>query len=105
MQAFKLKGTVDESGKLIVDEAVSLTPGEVEIILLKPVVPSNENLVDVDDEATLTEVAFERGSSKAGSFKTKVKALETWFENASPAPQDFDSDDARWQALKEKYNL
>ncbi len=98
MQAFKLKGTIDEAGKLIVAEPVDLTPGEVEVILLKPVGSPDGRSASASDETKLNEAG-------EGTFKTKVKALAGWFEKVSPVPQDFDADDARWQALKEKYNL
>ncbi|WP_375505150.1 hypothetical protein [uncultured Nostoc sp.] len=31
--------------------------------------------------------------------------LKCLFENAPPTPPDFDPDQARWEALKEKHNL
>ncbi len=35
MQAYKLKGKVDRDGKLIITEPTNLTPGDVEVIVLK----------------------------------------------------------------------
>lgn len=98
MQAFKLKGTIDEAGKLTVAEPVDLTPGEVEVILLKVVVSPDKHSASASNETKLHEAGED-------TFKTKVKAFADWFEKVPPAPQDFDADDARWQALKEKYNL
>ncbi|WP_449416917.1 hypothetical protein [Phormidium nigroviride] len=37
MQAYKLKGTIDSAGNLIVAEPVNMSPGDVEIILLQTV--------------------------------------------------------------------
>jgi hypothetical protein len=38
-------------------------------------------------------------------LKSKVKLLRELLENAPPVPRDFDPEQARWEALKEKYNL
>jgi hypothetical protein len=35
MQAYKLKGKIDRSGKLIITEPTNLNPGEVEVIILQ----------------------------------------------------------------------
>jgi hypothetical protein len=35
MQAYKLKGKIDRSGKLIITEPTNLDPGEVEVIILQ----------------------------------------------------------------------
>ncbi|NJR67149.1 MAG: hypothetical protein HC772_20465 [Leptolyngbyaceae cyanobacterium CRU_2_3] len=35
MQAYKLKGTIDQSGQLIITQPIDLSPGEVEIIVLR----------------------------------------------------------------------
>jgi hypothetical protein len=37
--------------------------------------------------------------------KSRVKAFEGLFENAPSIPADFDVEEARWEGLKEKYNL
>ena len=37
--------------------------------------------------------------------KTQVKAFQDLFENLEPVPKDFDPDEAKWEALKEKYDL
>ena len=37
--------------------------------------------------------------------KTQVKALQGWFKKTEPIPADFDADGAKWEALKEKYDL
>jgi hypothetical protein len=96
MQAYKLKGAIDQSGHLIIMEPIELSPGEVEIIILQST-PVAENSI-----ASETEAATEMLESKRPS---KIKALQDWFENTQPAPPDFDPDQARWEALKEKYSL
>ncbi|WP_317615932.1 hypothetical protein [Nostoc sp. 'Peltigera membranacea cyanobiont' 213] len=90
MQAYKLNATIDESGHLIIDEPLNIAPGKVEVIILQAV-PSLE---------TPTESQPEKPRRKS-----KVKAFEGLFENAPPTPPDFDADQARWEALKEKHNL
>ena len=37
--------------------------------------------------------------------RTKIKALQNWFEKTQPAPPHFDPDQAKWEYLKEKHNL
>jgi len=96
MQAYKLKGAIDQSGHLIITEAIEIPAGEVEIIILQST-PVAEN-----STASETETATEMPESKRPS---KIKALQTWFENTQPAPPDFDPDQSRWEALKERYSL
>ncbi|MBW4439738.1 MAG: hypothetical protein KME10_00605 [Plectolyngbya sp. WJT66-NPBG17] len=88
MQAHKLSGKVDKAGQLIVNEAVNLPPGEVEIIVLQKTAESRS------ETAQPPRVR-----------PTKIKFLRKWFAKTEPAPADFDADEARWQALKEKHNL
>ncbi|QSJ18453.1 hypothetical protein JYQ62_06670 [Nostoc sp. UHCC 0702] len=94
MQAYKLNATIDESGHLIIDEPLNIAPGKVEVIILQPV-PSLESS---------TETSAESQPEKP-KRQTKIKALQGWFEKTQPAPPDFDPDQARWEALKEKHNL
>jgi hypothetical protein len=94
MQAYKLKGRIDQSGHLIITEPTDLSPGEVEIIVLRPSL-TEDNSVPIEETSTAT-------SKKR---KTVVKAFQDLFENTEPAPPDFDPDQARWEALKEKHNL
>ncbi|MBH8571883.1 hypothetical protein I8752_02325 [Nostocaceae cyanobacterium CENA369] len=95
MQAYKLNATIDESGHLIIDEPLNIAPGKVEVIILQPV-PSLESS---------TEITTESQPDKPKRQTTKIKALQDWFEKTQPAPADFDPDQARWEALKEKHNL
>jgi hypothetical protein len=94
MQAYKFKGTIDESGHLIIMEPIGLSPGEVEIIVLQPS-PTEDNSESSEEPPTVTPK----------KRKTIVKAFQDLFENTEPAPPDFDPEQARWEALKEKHNL
>lgn len=96
MQAYKLKGTIDASGRLVITEPIHLNPGEVEIIILQ------STPVAGNSTASETEAQTETPERNRPS---KIKALQEWFENTEPAPPDFDPDQARWEALKEKHNL
>lgn len=94
MQAYKLKGKIDAEGNLAIAEPVKLPPGDVEVIVLQ--------VVETVTSDTVTETASQPNVSQR---PTKIKALQDWFEKTQPAPPDFDPDEARWEALKEKYNL
>jgi ABC-type Fe2+-enterobactin transport system substrate-binding protein len=96
MQAYKLRGKVDEAGNLAVTESVKMPPGDVEIIVLQKV-------------STVDRNELNENQSPSTKLKRKVlcrvEAFRDLFENTEPAPSDFDPDQARWEALKEKYNL
>lgn len=96
MQAYKLRGKIDATGNLVVVEPVNMPPGEVEIIVLQladTVVSSPNPLIQSEEAKPKRKVT------------TKIKALQAWFENTEPVSPDFDAEAARWEALKEKYNL
>ncbi|QYO64945.1 hypothetical protein [Leptolyngbya sp. 7M] len=78
-------GTRRQIEGVIITEPVNLAAGEVEVIILQSV-PVAEPLSETE-------------------APTKITALQDWFENTEPAPPDFDPDQARWEALKEKYDL
>ncbi|MGJ3251620.1 MAG: hypothetical protein ACFE0J_10875 [Elainellaceae cyanobacterium] len=90
MQAYKLKGTIDQSGHLIITESIEMPAGEVEVIILRP------NQVP-------TEQVLASEAPKKREYK--VQALKDLLENAPPTPPDFDPDQAKWEYLKEKHNL
>lgn len=94
MQAYKINATIDELGNLIINEPLNIPPGEVEIIILQP----------VTSEESSTEIPTESQIEKPRR-KSKIKALQAWFEKTQPAPPDFDADEAKWEYLKEKHNL
>lgn len=90
MQAYKFKGTIDESGHLIITEPIEIPAGEVEVIILQSNQVQTEQ-VSASDEPKKREY--------------KVQALKDLLENAPPTPPDFDPDQAKWEYLKEKHNL
>jgi hypothetical protein len=90
MQAYKLKGAIDQSGHLIIMEPIEIPAGDVEIIILQ----SNKDSIE---EVSAPEAPKKR--------EYKVQALKDLLENASPTPPDFDPDQAKWEHLKEKHNL
>jgi hypothetical protein len=94
VQAYKLKGKIDAAGNLMIAEPIKLPPGDVEVIVL----PASETVTS--PTATATEPQPEKSKRK-----TKIKAFQSWFEETQPASPDFDTEQARWEALKEKYNL
>ncbi len=93
MQAEKLKGKIDTSGNLIISQPVNIPPGDVEVIILQAVeiADSTEPIIELQPEIARRP--------------TKIKALQGWFEKTQPTPDDFDPEEARWEALKEKYSL
>ncbi len=94
MQAYKLKGKIDPAGNLVITEPVKMLPGDVEVIVLQ--------VIETVENATVAETESQPETPKR---KSRVKAFEGLFENAPPVPSDFDPDQARWEALKEKHNL
>jgi hypothetical protein len=94
MQAYKLKGKIDSTGNLVITEPIKLPSGDVEVIVLQA--------IETPDNATVSETESQPDKPKR---PTKIKALQDWFEKTQPAPADFDPDQARWEALKEKHNL
>jgi hypothetical protein len=94
MQAYKLKGIIDTAGNLVITEPVKMPPGDVEVIVLQVVETVASSIVT--DSESQPEVL---------KRKSKVKSLTELLENAPPLPPDFDPDEARWEALKEKHNL
>ncbi|MFB2880321.1 hypothetical protein [Floridanema aerugineum] len=96
MQAYKLKGKVDDAGNLAVTESVKMPPGDVEIIVLQTVSAVEHNQSDKNESSV---------AKPKRKVLCRVEAFRDLFENTEPAPPDFDPDEARWEALKEKYNL
>ncbi len=94
MQAYKLKGKIDEAGHLIIAAPIGLGPGEVEVIVLQA--SSNSELTSELDQQ------LDASSQKHAS---PIKAFQGLFENAPPVSSDFDPDQAKWEYLKEKHNL
>jgi len=94
MKAYKLKGQVNSAGNLVITEPVKMPPGDVEVIVLQQVETGDNSILPVNESQPETP-----------QRKSRVKAFQGLFENAPPVPPDFDADQARWEALKEKHNL
>jgi hypothetical protein len=94
MQAYKLKGKIDQSGNLLITEPVNLPPGNVEVIVWQ----ATDTL---DNTTALTS----EPAPETPKRKSRIKAFQGLFENAPPVPADFDPDQAKWEYLKEKHNL
>lgn len=90
MQAYKLKGTINASGQLIITEPIEIPVGEVEVIILQSSKPPTEKVPASD-------------APKKREYR--VQALKDLLENAPSTPPDFDPDQAKWEYLKEKHNL
>jgi hypothetical protein len=96
MQAYKLKGKIDSAGNLVLTEPLNMPPGDVEVIVLQA----------VDSVASSTAPESEPQATKPKrKVECPIPIFQEWFENTEPAPPDFDPDEARWEALKEKHNL
>ncbi len=96
MQAYKLQGKIDPSGKLIISEAIELPAGDVEIILLQPI--NSYNLSAPIPNGTTTP-------KTPRQVNCKIPSLKAWFEKTEPAPSNFDEDQAKWEYLKKKHGL
>ena len=94
MQAYKVKGKIDATGNLVFEESIQIPPGNVEVIILQ--------VADEVNNSTQTPTELQ---AETPERPTKIKAFQRWFEKTKPASLDFDPDDARWEALKEKHNL
>lgn len=97
MEALRLKGKIDESGKLILSEPAGLRPGEVEVIVLR-----DSDLVDQVNPLSEPLASVKGVPGETSSLKTFTEWL---LAGVPQAPSDFDADTARWEALKEKHNL
>jgi hypothetical protein len=91
MQAYKVNGSIDSSGRLIIAEPIEIPAGDVEIIILQSAKDS------ISQEFSTPEPPKKR--------EYKVQALKDLLESAPPTPPDFDPDQAKWEYLKEKHNL
>ena len=94
MQAYKVKGTIDKSGHLTLAEPLNIPPGEVEVVLWQSVVTTSESHGSIAEPST-----------EQPKRVSKFQSLRDLLDNAPPVPPDFDADEARWEALKEKHDL
>ena len=96
MLAYKIKGKIDAEGKLAIAEPINLPPGDVEIIIL-PIEKTVSSTI-----VSETEVSHQQPKR---NVECSIPILKEWLENTEPVPTDFDPDQAKWEYLKEKYNL
>jgi hypothetical protein len=94
MEAYKLNGKIDATGHLILFESIPLNPGHVEVIILQ----TTANQKEPDSLETPP-------TKNSPNRPSKVKAFQDWFKNTEPASPNFEPEQARWEALKEKYEL
>lgn len=85
--SYRVQGKINELGDLILDQPVDLDAGDVDIII----VPRLR--------------AFAQNRLHQASIDCDIPALKDWLEDSAAVPDDFDSDGAKWQYLKEKHNL
>lgn len=95
MQAYKLKGKIDQSGHLIITEPSNLIPGDVEVIILQEV-EKNSDSVNHKTE-TLAE------QTEITPVPCRTKIFRDLLANAKPVPPDFDPEQVLLEALEEKY--
>jgi hypothetical protein len=93
MSVLKLKGEIDESGRLILPELVDMVPGKVDVIILSAAEP------DIVAEP-LVELASQPpdNSTEDLSFESFMDWLT---EGLEKFPSELDADEAKWQYLKE----
>jgi hypothetical protein len=96
MQAYKLKGTIDPSGHLVIHDPIAIPPGEVEIVVWLSA-PVNHSAQAPKLEDSVTKPKRE--------VQCDIPVLKAWLEQTEPAPPNFDADRAKWEYLKEKHNL
>jgi hypothetical protein len=73
-----------------------MPPGNVEVMVLQ--------VVETVTNSTVSEVEPPEAKPKR-KVECRVEAFRDLFKNTEPAPPNFDPEQARWEALKEKYNL
>jgi hypothetical protein len=96
MQAYKLNGTIDDAGHLVINDPITMPPGKVEVIVWLSE-SANENISLSENEAS--------APIPKRTVECDIPSLKAWLEKTEPAPADFDVDQAKWERLKEKHNL
>ncbi|MBW4682809.1 MAG: hypothetical protein KME19_22415 [Microcoleus vaginatus WJT46-NPBG5] len=97
MQAYKLKGKIDATGHLTLTQSIDLPAGEVEVIILQEVNTVTEP-VNLTPEVPRAQREISKDSRHSNIFSD-------WLAKAPPVSPDFDADQARWEALREKHQL
>ncbi|MEC4893319.1 MAG: hypothetical protein SAL07_02195 [Oscillatoria sp. PMC 1051.18] len=96
MKAAKIQAKIDTNGHLIASEPVNLPPGEVEVIILEKT-ERNAEIEQVDKDSS--------SESSQRRIPSRTKIFQEWFANSKPVSSNFDPEQAKWEALKEKYDL
>jgi hypothetical protein len=93
MSVLKLKGEIDESGKLILPGLVDMAPGKVDVIILSVAEPDivAEGIVELASQPL-------ENLPENQSFESFMNWLT---EGLEKLPADFDAEEAKWQYLKE----
>ncbi len=97
MKAYKIKGQINPAVSLIITESVEILTADMEVIVLQQV----DQVEAVDN----SQVLVSESQPEIPKRTSKVKAFQGLFENAPAVPLYYDADQARWEALMEKYNL
>jgi hypothetical protein len=77
MQAYKLKGKIDVTGNLVITEPIQIPPGDVEVIVLL----STQTIINPPEITNEPQ-------PKTPKRRTKIKALQEWFEKTQPTSAD-----------------
>ena len=96
MQAYKAKAKIDQSGQLIITEPTTLTPGDVEVIILQEI-ENHSDSVNHREEPPETQ-------TKTIPERYKINIFSDWLAKAKPVSSDFDAEQVRLEALEEKYH-
>ncbi|RMD69461.1 MAG: hypothetical protein D6822_05405, partial [Cyanobacteria bacterium J149] len=79
MEATKVIGMIDNQGQLIIEEKINLSPGKVEIVILK-----SENINIQDTE------------KKESKIKFKNQTFRDLLENQNLTDENYDVDEQKW---------
>ncbi len=86
MQTYKLKGTIDDFGHLVINAPITMPPGNVEVIVWL-----SDSLADSssNSESEISDPKPKR------TVECDIPSLKAWLEKTEPAPPDFDADQAK----------
>jgi hypothetical protein len=71
MEATKIKGIINQKGKLIIEETINLSPGEVEIVILKT---DNSTIGENKTEKKITQPIWEIAEELTKNISETEKA-------------------------------
>jgi hypothetical protein len=96
MHAYKVRGQIDETGRLVIHEPIALAPGSVEVIVLQSLDDGNGNGVELSAQSQSSDVE--------SSPDIVIPELSQWFERSPAVPPGYDPEQARLDDLQERYN-